>query len=66
MNASIKATAGVLSGRMESFWKEEGQKEVLHGTNRYFLHFVKSPDKWPGIDQSTPRRTCIKVLFIFT
>lgn len=28
MNASIKVTAGVLSGSMESFWKEEGQKEV--------------------------------------
>lgn len=41
MNASIKATAGILSGKMESSWKKECQKEDGSGNQQTYLAFCQ-------------------------
>lgn len=64
--AQSKLQLGSSQQEWSLFGKRKARRKVLHGTNKYSLHSVKSQTKQPGIYQKALRRTWIKLHFIFT
>lgn len=53
MNASIKATAGILSGKVESSWIKEGQKEDGLWDQQTYLAFCQ---KWGNVVKNQKKK----------